>query len=120
MEYHAIPKELLRDAGREFADGLYAAHIWSDEAETRSMFTKSGNVLFGGEGGVNYFGRVFGDTSLTMHFEIHRYGDEPHPVFSDTEQEVFELDGVISAGLVSLSGTGERGERLSISLRRLR
>jgi hypothetical protein len=120
MEYHAIPTALQRDADRLFADGLYAAHLWTDRAEARSVLTKSGNVLFGGDGGVNVFGRVFGDASLTVHLEVHRHGEAPHPVFGDAEHEVFELDGSVGAGIVSFAGNGESGEHLSMTLRRLR
>ena len=120
MEYHAIPRELQRDPDRAFADGLYAVHFWTDTAESRSVLTKSGNVLFGGDNGVNYFGRIFGDTDLTVHFEVHRHGEAPHPLFGDTEHEVFELDGMVSAGFVSMRGAGDGDDQLSMSLRRLR
>jgi hypothetical protein len=119
MEYHALPKELQRDSGQIFADGLYAAHFWTDDAESRSVLTKSGNVIFGGDGDVNYFGRIFGDGQVTVHFEMHRHGDAAHPLIGTVAEETFELDGFVGTGLISLSGSGDHGERLSVNLRRL-
>lgn len=120
VESHAIPNELLRSSHRELSDGLYAANFQTPDAEVSGVLYKYGNHLSGGDGGIAFFGRMFGGASVTMHFEVHCHGDLSHPVFNGFESTTYELDGHLTTAGAQLRGVDDAGRELSLSLRLLR
>ncbi len=120
VEYHGLPKELSQPSDAGLKDGVYAAGYAIGDAKTSGVLVKRGNYISGGQGGIAFFGRMFGGDSVTLHFEVHCHGERDNAVFSGADSAVFELNGHLTSAGAQLHGVDVSGRELSLVLRFLR
>ncbi len=120
VEYHGLPRELSQPGNTGLKDGVYAASYSIAGAKSDGVLVKRGNYISGGQGGIAFFGRTFGDDSITVHFEVHCHGDKANAVFNGADSAIFELNGHLTTSGAQLRGIDDSGRELSLMLRFLR